>query len=328
MNNAFDNPIEVAELVKKQFSSLYDIEKPYTISLLKYSENLTFLIDSGNEKKIFRVNRPDYHTFAELNSEVVWMDMIRKNTNLIVPEVFAGTNKNLIQNIVSEKTGMTYYCSLFSFMSGAIVKNIRGKELLRKMFEIGKITAKLHIFSIKNINNLDRFEWNYESLFGENARWGDWRKYKGLTEDNILLIENVLEIIKIRLENFGKSIEKYGIIHSDLHLSNIITKGDALKVIDFDDCGYGWYMYDLGCTLVDYNDGLKELISAWIRGYEKIRKLSYHEKKEIPTFILMRRILRLAWLESHADSDTARLVDNKYLTKTIQLCTKYLSTYE
>jgi Ser/Thr protein kinase RdoA (MazF antagonist) len=83
-------------------------------------------------------------------------------------------------------------------------------------------------------------------------------------------------------------------------------------------------LYDLGCSLVEYSDGLDELIDAWIDGYEKISLLSKKEKAELPTFVLMRRIVRLAWLSSHSDSDTAKTLDDNYLTKTMELCTRFL----
>ena len=326
MKNTIDTPLELLELVKIYYPSLYNIEQEYAISLLKYSENYTFLIELENEKRILRVNRPNYHTLEELNSEVVWMDMLSAETDLILPEIIVGKNNELIKSFQSENSGITYYCSLFSFMSGTIVKNINKAELLKKMAGIGEITSKLHSYVINNNVNLKRFEWNYETLFGDGARWGDWREFKGLTLDNFSTIKKCLFISKNRLESFGKGTRKYGLIHSDLHLSNIITDGNILKVIDFDDCGYSWYLYDLGCSLVEYSDGLEELIQAWIVGYEKIKTLTIEEKAELPTFILMRRIVRLAWLSSHSDSDTAKSVDDNYLAKTIELCQKYLSS--
>jgi len=324
MNETNDTPQDILDLVKINFPLLYEIQTPYNITLLKYSENYIFLIDMESKKRIFRVNRPDYHTIGELNSEVVWMDMLRRETDLILPHVLAGKNKELIQSFYSESSGITYSCSLFTFMNGTIVKNLSGNELLEKMAGIGEITAKLHNQVILSNIELERFEWNYETLLGENPRFGDWRKYKGITSENLNLIEKSVLIIKNRLEKFGNSTNHYGLIHSDLHLSNIIIDGDILQIIDFDDCGYGWYLYDLGCSLVEYSEGLDELVEAWLNGYQKVRDLSDEEKSELPTFILMRRIVRLAWLSSHSDSDTAKSVGEDYLAKTIELSEKYL----
>ena len=326
MNKSIDTTFEILDLVKLNFPLLYNCNNSFEISMLKYSENYTFLVNLENDKKIIRVNRPNYHTFEELNSEVVWMDMLKKNTDLIIPKVIAGKNNELIQNFKSYVSGITYYCSLFSFMDGTIVRNLKEDELLEKMCSIGEMTAKLHIFSMENDIKLERFEWNYETLFCDNPRWGDWREYKGLTLNDFSTIKATLSIIENRLKKYGKDIFKYGLIHSDLHLSNVIMNNDILQLIDFDDCGYGWYMYELGCTLVEYSENLDELIKAWVEGYEKVRTLSIEEKDEFNTFIIMRRIARLAWLSSHSDSDTAKNINDNYLTKTIELCEDYIIT--
>mgnify|MGYP000760669885 FL=1 len=83
-------------------------------------------------------------------------------------------------------------------------------------------------------------------------------------------------------------------------------------------------MYDMGCALVTYSRNLTKLEGAWVRGYEKVRKLSDEDKKFIPMFVLLRRITRLAWLATHSDSDTAKTVDDEYLDVTIDMAKEWL----
>ena len=116
----------------------------------------------------------------------------------------------------------------------------------------------------------------------------------------------------------------YGLIHADLHFYNVISYEGNDQIIDFDDCGYGFYMYDMGCALVTYSKNLCELEEAWIRGYEKVRRLSDEDKRLIPMFVLIRRITRLAWLSGHADSDTAKTVEPEYLKVTVDLAREWL----
>ena len=37
-----------------------------TVTLLSYSENGTFLVESGNERQVLRVHRPGYHSLAAI----------------------------------------------------------------------------------------------------------------------------------------------------------------------------------------------------------------------------------------------------------------------
>ena len=77
-------------------------------------------------------------------------------------------------------------------------------------------------------------------------------------------------------------------------------------------------------TLVTYSKNLCELEEAWIRSYEKVRRLSDEDKRLIPMFVLIRRITRLAWLSGHADSDTAKTVEPEYLKVTVDLAREWL----
>ena len=51
--------------------------------------------------------------------------------------------------------------------------------------------------------------------------------------------------------------------------------GRDLGVIDFDDCGFGWYMYDLAAAVsfIEHDPRVPELIDAWARGYRTVLEL-------------------------------------------------------
>ena len=51
--------------------------------------------------------------------------------------------------------------------------------------------------------------------------------------------------------NLGSKPDAFGLIHADLHLENALFDGDAVRVIDFDDCGFGYWLYDLAVPLWD-----------------------------------------------------------------------------
>lgn len=320
-----DTPILLQQVVRENFPVLYSCAENTKIELLKNSENLTFSVFAPTGTAILRVNRPFYHTEEELRAELRWMELIRRDGAVAVPEVYAGKDGNLLQSFVSPQSGTRYFCSLFSFLPGKTVRELHGQELLEKTAGIGAIAASLHRQAQENceVDRLPRFSWDFENLLGPNARWGSWREYPGLTADDRNLFREAVIRIGHRLENYGKGPSRYGLIHSDLHLSNVIADGDALQVIDFDDCGYGWFLYDLGCSLVEYSENLPALTKAWLSGYQTKRSLTKEDRNEIPTFLLLRRIVRLAWLSSHSGSDTAKSVGPEYLIQTRRMARLY-----
>ena len=80
-------------------------------------------------------------------------------------------------------------------------------------------------------------------------------------------------------------------MHADLRLANLIADGDDIQVIDFDDCGFSWYLYDLACalTFLEARPDVDELVASWVAGYREVEELSAEDEAEIPTFLMLRR---------------------------------------
>ena len=53
-----------------------------------------------------------------------------------------------------------------------------------------------------------------------------------------------------------------------MRLANLLIDGDVTKVIDFDDCGFGWLLYDCATTVsfFEHKPEVPELLAAWVRG--------------------------------------------------------------
>ena len=57
------------------------------------------------------------------------------------------------------------------------------------------------------------------------------------------------EALRHRLAAFGTGSDRYGLVHADTRLANLLVDDDGgVSVIDFDDCGFGWYLYDLATS--------------------------------------------------------------------------------
>ena len=82
-------------------------------------------------------------------------------------------------------------------------------------------------------------------LLGESPKWARWQDGLGITAERVELFVEVSKVIKSRLEDFGQDCNRFGLIHADLRHANLLVKDGEVKVIDFDDSGFGWYLYDL-----------------------------------------------------------------------------------
>jgi Ser/Thr protein kinase RdoA (MazF antagonist) len=139
-------------------------------------------------------------------------------------------------------------------------------------------------------------------------------------------LEQALSLIRRRLDSYGAGAERFGLVHADLRLANLLADGAHLRIIDFDDCGFSWFLYDFA-TAVSFieNDAMvPELLRAWVAGYVKAAPLSAEEAREIPTFVVLRRILLTAWLASHAEVPLAREMGPAYTAGTVALALEFL----
>jgi Ser/Thr protein kinase RdoA (MazF antagonist) len=133
-----------------------------------------------------------------------------------------------------------------------------------------------------------------------------------------------------RLEAFGQDPSRFGLIHADIRLANLLVDGDRVRVIDFDDCGFSWNVYDFATAVSFMEDHprVPELREAWVRGYRSVSDLAPAAEAELQTFVMLRRLLLVAWIGSHHTFATeAAELGAGFTTGTCALAEDYLSTH-
>lgn len=324
---------EVIEKVASDALLEYDWNGEAVSKLIVLSENATYMVknkDTGENMGVLRVSRPGYHTLSELESEMSWLRQINDYTPLIVANPINGKNGEAIQK-VKGSDGDTYYCVICDFLSGSEPDEGDPTKIVRDFEMLGETTAYLHRqASIWNgTKTIDRTEWTYDNIIGDTAMWGRWQDFDGMTPEAEEFLEEASRIIKKRLKRYGRNQNNWGLIHADLRLANILTEDGTIKVIDFDDCGFGWYLHDLASAIsfIEHKKIVPDLINAWLKGYKKVMPFTDTDFEEIDTFILMRRLQLMAWLASHKESGPVAELSVGYLEGTIGLAERYIRLF-
>ena len=91
-----------------------------------------------------------------------------------------------------------------------------------------------------------------------------------------------------------------GFCHGDFHGGNALVEDGVATLLDFDDCGMGWFAYDLASflwTCQGFEQEHREAIWAdFLLGYESVRPLAEADRKAVEPLILVREIWALgAW---------------------------------
>lgn len=176
------------------------------------------------------------------------------------------------------------------------------------------------------MNSSFRCFWN--SLACTNMFWnGNSQIGLCVTNEMRKIFSRTVAKIGSRLSAYGQSQERFGLVQGDLRLANLLVDGEEIKVIDFDDCGFSWFMYDAATpvSFYEHEPQVPELIEHWKTGYRSVRPLLRADEAEIPTFIILRRLLLVAWIGTRRDTDEAKSMGVAYSEGTVALCEKYLS---
>ncbi|MGB3483334.1 MAG: phosphotransferase [Mycobacterium sp.] len=328
----------------------YDLSSSSTLRLLNLSENATYAVEdtSTGERSVLRVHRKNYHRRHEIESELDWLDALRRDSEVVVPEVLQARDG---QRVISlDHDGTERHIVHFANVAGA--EPDPETLTVTDFHTLGRITAALHDHARTWVRptGFNRFAWDWEHCLGATPRWGSWRDADGVGAPEAQILDRAQQLLQQRLAEYGSGPETYGLVHADLRLANLLVDGDAtapnnagspspartsqprpptgqITVIDFDDCGFGWYFYDFGTAVSFLEDdpALPEWQEAWTSGYRTRRPLATADEDMLASFVLLRRLLLLAWMGSHRHSRESQAMSVTYAAGSCVLAERYLT---
>ncbi|WP_017444853.1 phosphotransferase enzyme family protein [Gayadomonas joobiniege] len=320
--------IKELQLALAHIAANWHLAEVKNVELLTVSENATFKVTyQDNNQLAFRISREGYNSQNALLSELDWIRALISENTLYTAAPIADKNGQLIGTLTLTNKSLTVIA--FKFLAGA---EPTINDDIEPWFErLGGLTAKLHQHSQswQPPKYFERKIWNYDTMIGPQGHWGDWQADKSLKNNELKIIKQALSVAKTMLNCYTNK-QNYGLIHADLRLSNLLVLDDQIAVIDFDDCGYCWYMYDFAATISFYEleNNVEQLKQAWLKGYQNIRPLNQADIKAIDTFIFLRRVLLTAWLAGHPETPTASEFSQGFASGTALLAERYLNQHK
>ncbi len=331
-----DTPLEEVlqhlEVLANESLSLWDVvPQDATARLINVSENATYLVSGTNWKSILRVHRENYHTRTAIECELAWSRDLNDNGGVSAPGYYLGNDGEAIQQGIVEGLPAPRFMVMFEFVEG--VEPDESHDLVASFEELGGIAAKTHIHSAgwRRPENFERLIWDLDTVFGLAATWGNWRDAPNVTAEINGILQRVEDTVIRRLERFGKDSSRFGLIHADMRLANLLVDDSGnTRLIDFDDCGLGWFMYDFaaGISFMEDHPLVPEMKASWVRGYRNVRPLSDADEHEIDTFIMLRRLALLAWIGSHIEAPEPQEMAPHFARISAELGEIYLDGFE
>jgi Ser/Thr protein kinase RdoA (MazF antagonist) len=294
--------------------------------LINKSENTTFRVDpaAGGRPVVLRLYRVGQRADAEIQSELDWMEALRTEAGISTPRALARRDGRRISK-VTLPDGTSASCVVFEHLPGAEPP----PEGLALWFErLGAISAEIHLHgqSWRRPQSFQRPLFDYATLIGPRAVWGPWERAPGLDTRAVAVLRQAAAEIAKRLAEYGQTPDRFGLIHGDLRLANLLVDGPRIHVIDFDDCGTGWLLYDLSTSisLIEHLPETESFVRAWLRGYQRLVPLSDVHIAMVRHLIMLRRLQVLSWFGRNPGSTLVLEYSPVVVPATVAAAASYL----
>jgi Ser/Thr protein kinase RdoA (MazF antagonist) len=309
---------------------LWRLDEGASARLINLSENATYLVEApSGQRSVMRVHREDYHTGNAIACELAWMKALREEGGVVTPAPVPARDGTVIQTVQGEGLPRPRHIVMFEFVEGH--EPDESHDLVEPFRELGEIAARCNVHAIgwRRPANFERLDWDFEHIIGAHANWGDWRAAPAMDAPARALLERQEAVIRNRLETYGKGPDRFGLIHADMRLANLLVDENGTRLIDFDDCGLGWFMYDFGTgvSFIEDHPQLDDMMESWLDGYARVRRVTRADRDEMHTFVMLRRMALLAWIGSHGETDLAQQQGPAFTRVSCELAEKYLSAH-
>jgi Ser/Thr protein kinase RdoA (MazF antagonist) len=297
------------------------------VKFLSHSENTTFVASdpSTGARLILRVHRIGYHTPEEIRSELDWIRALIEERVVDTPQPIPDRDGVFLRPMIID--GETRQVAAFAYMTG---REPDQTDPLPIWFEkLGALSARLHRHSRRWTRpaSFRRKTWDFDAMLGSRPLWGDWRQGIELRAVDRAFLQRVVDTLKDRLARYGETSDRFGLIHADLRLANLLVDGGRLGIIDFDDCGFSWFFYDFASAVsfFEHDPIVPELQHAWLAGYRTVAPVGAEDEAMMPVFLMLRRLLLTAWIASHNETTTAQALGAVYTEGTVALGERFLA---
>jgi len=277
-----------------------------SVDVLSKSENVVLDVTlADGDHVVVRLHREGYNTLDELRSEVAFVDSLR-TFGVPVPAAVDDAEGNFYVPV--DVGGQQLQAGVVRWVDGMPLGGpLDGSrlDLAPQFVRIGEVAAqiRLHNDEWQAPTGFVRRRWDAEGLVGERPLWGPFWKVDQLTSAQADLLYRARNELFDELSAVSVGPGRFGLIHADLHLGNLMVDDDQLTVIDFDDAGYGWFAHELAVALHPVLDepGFVDARRSLLEGYRSVTELDDAEEQLIDTFLAVRSLMIVGWLAARPE---------------------------
>ncbi|MEM9533136.1 MAG: phosphotransferase [Pseudomonadota bacterium] len=302
------------------------------LRLIKYRENAVFEVRDGTHRSALRLHRLGYHSDAALASELLWMQALAE-AGIRVPDLISAADGRHFVTVDHPEMPGPVQVDRFAWVEGQILGSVEEgiadeSEVAANYQLMGALAGRVHnqasVWSPPA--SFVRHAWDAEGLAGRQPFWGQFWRLASATDAERALLEAGRDRVFADLSALDRSGNVYSMIHADFAPENLMVDGDGVRLIDFDDAGFGWHLFELATSLYFIWDEPYFAVAknALIAGYRSERPLSDDHLALLPLMLVARGFTYLGWVHTRQETETARELTPMLLDQSARLTRSYL----
>lgn len=260
------------------------------LRMIRNRENAVFEVRlPDGERAALRLHRQGYQPDTAIRSELWWCAALAAR-GVKVPAALPTRDGPLL---VTLSTGRA--ASVIQWIEGEPLGEAGVPfatplpQLLDRHRALGRLVRDLHDTTARLTlpPDFQRPRWDLDGLTGESPFWGRFWDHTSATPAQRAALLRARSALRERLATQG-SVQ---LIHADVLRENVLVNDNSVFLIDFDDSGWGFPLYDLGTTLSQnlYEPAYPEIRDALMEGYGTT------DRDMVETMTLARTCASVGW---------------------------------
>ncbi|MBZ0276090.1 MAG: phosphotransferase, partial [Anaerolineae bacterium] len=263
-----------------------------------------------------------------IQSELVWLAALRRDTPLGVPEPITAPDGNSVVFIPVDGLDAPLVCALFRWMDGEARQP--DTITLQETYQAGVFLARLHEYSRRYTPppEFERPRFDGEGLFGDDSVYNPGAGAALFSDEQRWVFSQVAERMRRVMDEQDAIPGAFGLIHADFLVKNMLFHQGEVRALDFDECGWGYYLYDIAPALWQFKDQPRyaDLRAAYWDGYTSVRQMPDGTQSPLEAFLAARHLASIRWIAGNRDNPVIRGRAGEIITVRTELLRRFLDT--
>ena len=231
-----------------------------------------YLVETATQPLILRVSHYHWRSQADIEFEMAWLAFLSQNELPIAYPLKTAAGEMVVTIAAPEGDR---YASLFTYAPGGVPI---GDLSPQQSYQVGEVLAKIHAVSADFDCPVSRQALTPDYLL--DGAFADIVPFLQAQPGDVSYLRDVVTDLKARFATMPRNFPYWVVCWGDPHSGNVhFTDTQALTLFDFDQCAYGWRIFELAKFLeIALRIGtIPKVRDAMFAGYQSVSPLEEFE---------------------------------------------------